>query len=414
MSILLQLPTGSLSKDTLLKGYKYRLYPNHEQVQYLAKAFGCARFVWNQTLDHIQKSVKDLENPYPMLRSLSNFNEINRHLNKLKAEHAWLYDVSAVLLQQKLNDLSAAYSNHLSRQRAGRKPGLPHFKRRVGHQSIRLTTNAFKLEGYVLSIAKVKTPVKVRWSRDLPNHPRSITLTRTPLGEYYVTFLCECAPKVSTGTGVVGIDAGISNLYAISDGTIIENPRHFVSAQRHLAIFQRRLAKKVKGSKNRQKALFKVNQQYNKIKNQRHDAVHKLTSKLIRENQSVCIEDLNIFGMVKNHKLAKHILDAGWGMMRQQLVYKAIHSQHTKILLADPFYPSTQLCSTCRRKPSAKIALGTAEWVCEYCQTRHHRDLNAAVNLEHLAHHTRETLPPEQYAAASVILVPGGVYLEIS
>ena len=119
MSILLQLPTGSLSKDTLLKGYKYRLYPNHEQAQYLAKAFGCARFVWNQTLDHIQKSVKDLENPYPTLRSLSNFNEINRHLNKLKAEHTWLYDVSAVLLQQKLNDLSAAYSNHLSRQRAG-------------------------------------------------------------------------------------------------------------------------------------------------------------------------------------------------------------------------------------------------------------------------------------------------------
>ena len=100
--------------------------------------------------------------------------------------------------------------------------------------------------------------------------------------------------------------------------------------------------------------------------------------------------------------------------MRQQLVYKAIHSQHTKILLADPFYPSTQLCSTCCRKPSTKIALGTAEWVCEYCQTRHHRDLNAAANLERLAHHTRETLPPEQYAAASVILVPGGVYLEIS
>lgn len=366
---------------SFVKGFKYRIYPTDSQKEQLAKIFGSCRYVYNRLLAESKAAyLVHKENPSKTLKpSISGIGFCYYITDwKKQEETTWLADNPAQVIQQPAHHLAEAY------QRAFKsKKGFPRFKNRDDKQSAVFTTQSYTLRSGVLQLAKFEEPMRVSWSRDLPtDKPGPCTISKTPSGRYYASFMCEYVPEKTHGEGVIGIDAGITDLATISNGITIANLRHYVKAQVKLAAVQRSLSRKKKGSKNRNKARLKVALCHEHIANQRNDYLHKLTTSLVRENQAIAIERLMIGNMVKNHKLAKHILDASWGKMREYLTYKAIASQHCVIILADPYYPSTQLCSTCGWKPSNRIKLGVTSWKCEHCGDIHSRDLNAAVNLE--------------------------------
>ncbi len=380
------------------KAYKYRIYPSKDSAQHLEQTFGCTRKVWNLALAKQNQAYYDrialingvsytwdiIEQQYEddIPRTYYSFEQACKDLTQLKKldEYKYLNEVSSVAQQQKLMDLGKAY------KAMSNKAGAPKFKSKHGKQSFRLTTSGFQLRDGKLVIRG--NAIKVKWSRELPSPPSQVTVTRLPSGEYYASFLCEYQPVPTNGQGIIGIDMGLKTLASIYDGsnhTAIANPRHYVKAQRKLARLQRKLARKTKGSKNRIKARIRVAKQYQAIANQRADYLHKLTSKLVSENQAICIENLHVKGMVSNHCLSKHVLDAGMGMFKAMLTYKTIQSSWCNLLIADRWFPSTQLCSVCYTKPTNRIKLGVSGWTCPTCNTIHDRDENAATNLYQLA-----------------------------
>lgn len=369
--------------------YKYRFYPTEAQKKLIISTFGCCRKVWNHLFD---KSVKDYKN-YELLGGpkpgVSGY-DFHKRLTLLKQqpEFSYLNEVSNVALQQSLAHLGRAYSNFFNPKLDAK---FPQFKSKHGHQAFTLTKSGFTLKEGKVTIAKCDTPLKVNWSRQLPSEPSSCTIMMTPTGKFFISFVCVAHPKKTDGHKFTGVDAGITNLAIFSDGTTIPNPRHYVKHQKKLKRLQQRLAKKKEGSKNREKARIKVAQLHEKMANARLDYAHKLTTSLIRDNQAVGIETLLVKRMVKNHCLAKHIMDAAWGMVRDQLKYKARHSQHCSVVLADPYYPSTQKCSGCDAIPVNKIKLGVTSWTCASCGDTHDRDHNAAKNLAYLAYTTYYT-----------------------
>lgn len=384
------------------KAYKFRIYPDPEQIVLLERTFGCTRYIYNKLLERSSQAYQAYKSDTSLPKPNPSGYSLVKLLPALKAspESIWLNEVSSVALQQKALDLGQAFTSFLKR-----KSSYPNFKNKRGHQSFRLTTVAFTLKASKFYIAKSATPIRVKWSRELPSQPTSCTITKTPTSKYYISFVCEYTPRKTTGQGIIGIDAGITDLATISNGITIANLRHYVRSQCRLARLQRQLSRKQKGSKNRNKARLRVATLHEHIANQRNDYLHKLTTKLVRDNQAIAIESLNVSGMVKNKKLAKHILDASWGKMRQYLTYKAIASQHCKIILTDPYYPSTQLCSVCGTKPKDKIKLGILSWTCSTCNTTHSRDVNAAKNLEILAHSQLHAARVSG-STASIILAP--------
>lgn len=366
------------------KGYKYRIYPTLEQQQHLTQVFGCCRYVYNALLyrtqlDYEVHSINSTIYPKPNVSKFgfcSILPLFKREFNKL-----WLNNVAAQVLQQSVMCLADAYTHFFKRGY-----GYPKYKHKYSKQSAIYGNQIYKIKNNKLYLSKLDTPIKVKWDRPLPpNRITSCTISRTSSGKYYASFLCEYIPTKTQGTGIIGIDAGITDLITMSDGSSIPNPRHYVNTQRKLARLQRRLSRKQKGSKNRNKARLKVARCHERIANQRNDLLHKLTTRLVRDNQAIAIESLNVTGMVKNRRLSKHILDAGWGLFRQYLQYKCHASQHCYLFLADPYYPSTQLCSVCGSKPVEKVKLGVKSWICSKCGSQHHRDHNAAINLEILA-----------------------------
>lgn len=367
-----------------IKGYKFRIYPTDEQKEYLAKVFGCARFVYNKAL---AKSINDFSNHKinPDLFQKPNISAFGLCYNlanwKQSEELLWLSDVPSHVLQMSLHNLANAFSRFFKT-----KKEYPKFKNKYSKQSATFTKFSYTLKDNKFKIAKCKEQIEVSWSRDLPlGEVGPCTISKTPSGKYFVSFMCKYIPEHTHGNGFIGIDAGITNLATVSSGEIIINPRYYTRAQKQLTKYQRRLSKKQKGSSNRTKARIKVAKHHEHVSNQRLNYIHKFTTKLIRENQAIAIEDLSISNMARNHKLSKHIMDAGWGIMRQQLTYKAIASQHCKLIIADPYYPSTQLCNVCGEKPKVKIKLGITKWQCGHCYTTHGRDDNASQNLKQLA-----------------------------
>lgn len=366
-----------------VKGYKFRIYPTDAQKKQLAKIFGSCRYVYNRLLAeskaaHQAHKEDPSKNPKPSISGIGFCYFVTAW--KHQEETSWLNENPSQVIQQPAHHLAEAY------QRAFKsKKGFPCFKKREGKQSAVFTTQSYTLRSGVLQLAKFEEPMKVRWSRELPtSRPGPCTISKTSSGKYYASFMCEYIPEKTFGTGIVGVDAGITDLATISNGIIIANLRYYTKSQTRLAAAQRSLSRKKKGSKNREKARLKVARCHEHIANQRNDYLHKLTTSLVRENQAIAIERLMIGNMVKNHRLAKHILDAAWGKMREYLIYKSIASQHCVIILADPYYPSTQLCSTCGWKPYNRIKLGVSSWKCENCGDLHSRDFNAAINLERL------------------------------
>ena len=351
------------------RAYKERFYPTPEQETLLAQSFGCARFVYNNTLRFRTDAY------YKDGKSISH-SEAEKRLVSLKTECSFLRDVSSVILQQALRDQQEAFKNFWS----GRAK-YPNFKKKHSKQSIRLTKAAFKVREGQLFIAKSKEPLNVRWSRELSSEPSSITISKDRAGRYFVSMLCEFEAKpMPISNKTVGIDLGLTDLFITSNGEKSGNPKFTKRYERKLAYLQRELAKKQKGSSNRAKARLKVAYLHAKIADCRMDATQKASRKLINENQVVCVENLAVKNMIKNPKLAKHIADANWGEFIRQLQYKAEWADRTVIEI-DRFFPSSKRCSSCGFI-NESLPLSIREWDCPECNTHHDRDINAAVNIK--------------------------------
>lgn len=239
----------------------------------------------------------------------------------------------------------------------------------------------FKLEGGKMILPKLKLPIKVRWSRDLPSLPSQLTLSKDRVGHYHVSFLCLVTPVPTNGTEHIAIDLGVKDLCVLSDGTRISNPKKYLELQDKLARLQRQHEKSKKDGKNREKLRIKIAKVYKRIRNYTLDLLHKLTTSLVRRSKAIVIEDLNVAGMVLNHHLARHIIGAQFGTIRRLLEYKCRASSWCNVVIADRFMPSTNKCSVCGLKPSVKLKLETRKWTCEHCQAVHDRDYNASLNL---------------------------------
>lgn len=354
------------------RAYHYRFYPTDEQAHNLACTFGCVRFIYNFALNKRKRAYFD--------QGIKLYTkDLSAALTALKKEEgtAWLREVSSVPLQQALRHLDTAYTNFFEGRAA-----YPTFKQKHHEQSATYTDNAFTLRDGKLTLAKHQEPLNIVWSRPLPDgaKPSSVTVSKDKSGRYFVSILVEehIEPLPATEKAV-GIDLGIKSLLVTSDGEAIANPKHLYRSEKKLARAQRRLAKKKKGSQNCDKARRRVARIHAKITDTRRDMQHKISTRLVRENQVICLEDLYVKGMLKNHCLAKAMSDVGWGEFVRQLEYKAKWSGRTLIKI-DRFYPSSKTCSACGYVLET-LTLDVREWVCPCCGVCHDRDINAACNI---------------------------------
>ena len=359
--------------------YKFRLYPTKEQEQQMVKNFGCARFVFNYLLE-LRKKVYEAEK-----RTLGCY-DCNILLPGLKESYPWLREVDSTSLQAASQNLDDAFKNFFRRCKEGENPGYPRFKskhdRRQSYKSKRVGGN-IKVFPNAVQLPKLGK-VKCRISKEVKGRILSATVSRNPSEKYFISLCCtdvEIAPLPTTGA-VVGVDLGIKALAVTSDGVVFPNPKRLAKSQKRLVRLQQRLSRKSKGSHNREKARVAVAKAHEKIANQRNDALHKLTTDLVRRYDVICIEDLAPSNMVRNHKLASSISDASWGELRRQLEYKAKWYGKT-VSTVDRFYPSSQLCSFCGVPYPGTKDLSVRSWKCPSCGAIHDRDTNAAVNILH-------------------------------
>jgi putative transposase len=362
-----------MTSRTVKRAFKYRFYPTIQQQELLNRTFGCVRYVYNRALaERTRAWFQD--------QKRVGFAETCRMLTawKQEPESVWLQEVSNVALQQGLQGLQNAYLNFWAK-----RAKYPTFKsKRKSRASATFTTSGFSYRNGQVKLAKTDTPLDIVWSRPLPAGavPSSVTVSRDAAGRWHIAILVE--DQVADGPATdsaVGLDAGITSLLTLSTGEKIANPKHEKADREKLAKAQRRLAKKEKGSANRAKARLKVTRIHARIADRRRDHLHKLSTRIIRENQTVVIEDLAVRNMVRNRSLARAISDAAWSELRRQLEYKAEWYGRTVIAI-DRFYPSSKTCSTCGRV-TPSLALSVRDWSCAGCETQHDRDVNAAKNI---------------------------------
>ena len=349
------------------KAYKFRLYPNQEQQQFLAKCFGCSRFVYN----HFLRLTTDV---YADCKKSLRYKEWAKLLTSLKKEFEWLKEVNSQALQQTLKDLETAYSRFFK--------GLakfPRFKKRSNRQSFRVPQHFSLTDDGKLKLPKM-SPIKMVIHREIEGDIKSVTISKTPSGKYYASIVTELdIPKAPLNGEKIGMDLGLKDFCVTNKPEKFENPRYFQRSLRRLKIRQRRLSRKIKGSNNRRKARVKVAKIHEKVANQRLDYQHKISLKLTGENQVISCEDLNIKGMVKNRKLAKQISDVAWGQFLGLLEYKG-DIYGCEIKRVDRFFPSSKRCSSCGYIKE-DLTLKDREWACPECHTHHDRDINACHNL---------------------------------
>jgi len=341
----------------------------------LNRTFGCVRVVWNRTLAARHER-------YAAEGKSTSYAETDRALTAMKKDPglAFLSEVSSVPLQQALRHQHTAFSAYFAR-----RARYPRLKSRAGRQSAHYTRSAFAMCDGELRLAKMSTPLRFVWSWpevDLTAlKPAMVIACREPDGRWYVTFALDTsAPEpLPEACRAVGIDLGVMDFAVTSDGEKIVNPRLLDRKARNLARYQRRLARRRKGSANRVKAAAKVARAHRKVRSARRDFLHRASTRLVRENDIIVIEDLNVAGMVRNRRLARAISDCGWGEFRRQLAYKCARAGR-ELVVIDRWYPSSKTCSACGHL-LAGLALSTRHWTCPGCRARHDRDINAAKNI---------------------------------
>ncbi|MEU4708848.1 RNA-guided endonuclease TnpB family protein [Nocardia salmonicida] len=356
--------------EVVRRAFKYRFRPTPEQAAELERTFGCVRKVYNLALEARTAAWQRGERV--------NYNATSAMLTEWKRgeDLAYLGEVSSVPLQQSLRHLQAAFASFWAK-----RARYPRFKsRKKSRPSAEYTRSGFRWSTGKLTLAKMSEPLDIVWSRGLPGDPSSVTVSRDAAGRWFVSLLCE-DPTVGSlprTDQVVGIDAGLTHLLTLSSGEKITNPRHERADRARLAKAQRNLSRKEKGSANRAKARRKVARVHARIADRRRDYLHKITTRLVRENQTLVIEDLTVRNMIRDHSLARAISDASWSNFRSMLEYKA-NWYGREVVAIDRWYPSSKLCSACGVLRN-KMPLEVRGWVCG-CGVRHDRDVNAAKNI---------------------------------
>ena len=360
----------------MLKSFKYRLYPTDSQKIFLAKHFGCRRFIYNWGLE--KKIKKYAENK----GKISCF-ELSRELPSLKKDSAtsWLKEVNAQVLQAALGNLDDAYSKFFQ------GAGFPKFKSKNRSRDSFLVPQSVELdtELSLLYIPKFREGIKIKLDRLFEGEIRNATVSKDRDNKYYVSILVEDGKELPAKAEIreattVGVDLGITHFIILSDGTKVVNPKYYRSHEKALAKHQRRFSRKEKGSKRREKQRIRLAKMHKKIFNCRKDFHHKISTDLIRRFDTVITENLNVEGMVKNHNLAKSINDCGWSSFCNMLKYKA-DWYGKNYLTIGRFEPSSKVCSSCGAIKK-DLTLKDREWTCSECSTIHDRDINAAINVK--------------------------------
>ncbi|MGW5754513.1 RNA-guided endonuclease InsQ/TnpB family protein [Nocardia rhamnosiphila] len=354
------------------RAYKYRFYPTAEQAEQLARTFGCVRYVYNRGL-------AERSHAWTQEQRRISYAESDKLLTQWKRDPAteWLTEPSKGPLQAALRNLQGAFDKFWRKQ-----AGYPQFKKKSkSKDSATYFANCFTFRDGRIKLAKQSEALDIRWSRPLPDgvEPSQVTVSRDSRGRYHISILVEetIMGHASTDT-TIGLDAGITTLYALSTGEKVSNPRHERRDRARMAKAQRALLKKQKGSSNRAKARLRVARIHARIADRRRDHLHKLSTRLVAENQVIAIEDLSVRNMVRNRSLSRAISDASWSEFRAMLEYKADWYGRTVVAI-DRFYPSSKTCSTCGRINDS-MPLRVREWTCA-CGALHDRDINAAKNI---------------------------------
>ena len=356
----------------MLKGMEFRIYPNRIQETIIQKTFGCSRVVYNFGL---ALRIEEYKNGNSI-----GYYETCSMLTAMKhtEEYLWLKEVDAFALQQSLRDLDKAYKNFFAK-----RASFPKFKSKHNHNKSYRTQNVggnIAVAGNYIKLPKLGY-VKARISMPVNGRINNATIEQVPSGKYFCVLNVEVPDVFYPNNGcIIGLDVGIKSFYTDSNNYVLQNPKNLARYEKKLIKEQRKLSKMVKGSSNWNKQRIKVARIHERITDQRNDFLHKESTKLVKENQIICIEDLNVKGMVRNHRLAKMIGDVSWSKFFDMLEYKA-YFYGTEIIRVPRFYPSSQECSCCGYKNPLIKNLGIREWECPVCGTYHDRDGNAAKNI---------------------------------
>jgi putative transposase len=353
-----------------LKALKVRIYPTEEQSITLAKHFGCTRWLWNHYLSVMTETYKTTG------KGVSAFS-MKKQIPLLKAEHEWLKECYSQCLQQSVLNLSQAFQNFFE----GRGK-YPNFKSKHHRQSIQFPQNVKVISESAIKFPGLLGTVAAKIHRPIKGQLKTVTVSKMPDGKYLASLLVEDGiekPESSSDGKAIGIDLGLTDFAITSDGSKFANPPYLKRYERNLKRKQRKLSRKKNGSQNRNKARIRVAKVHGKIARVREDFHHKLSRKIVNENQVIVVEDLAVKNMVKNHNLAKAISDVGWGQFCTMLKYKAEFDGKVYLEIGR-FFPSSHLCSN-TLLPLEKMALSVRSFVCPHCQERHDRDINAALNI---------------------------------
>lgn len=353
------------------KGVRFRAYPNKQQQNLINRTFGCCRLIYNKGLDMRKEAFANGQKV--------GYNQTSAMLTDLKKQddYAFLKEVDSISLQQSLRDLDRGFKNFFEK-----RARHPQFKsKHDNHQSYRTINqdDNIRIAGRHIKLPKLGY-VRIRQSMEI-GHINNVTIERTPTGKYFVVLNVDFEPELRPNAGgMIGIDVGIREFYSDSNGNSVSNPRYLERSERKLVREQRRFSRKQKGSNNRNKQRVKVARVHERITNQRNDFLQKQSTMLVSENQTICIEDLNVKGMIRNHRLAKSIASVSWAKFFAMLEYKAAWYGN-EIIKVPTMYPSSQTCSCCGyRNPSVKN-LAIRRWECPECHAMHDRDTNASINI---------------------------------